>query len=254
MSIISIIFFTGLLYASTASAQSKPKKILVFSKTNGFYHNSIPDGVAAVYKLGNEMHFTVDTTTSGVYFTEDSLKKYAAVIFMNTNGPVLDTAQKADFERYIQAGGGYVGVHSATATEYNWSWYGRLVGAYFNGHPNPQDAYVQVMDATHPSTRRLPRRWKVFDEWYNFKNISPDIRILLNLDETTYKGGTNGSSHPIAWRHEFDGGRVFYTGLGHTSECYTDPLFLEHLKGGIRYAIGKNRPLDYTRVRTRRIF
>ncbi|HRE52682.1 MAG TPA: Atu1372/SO_1960 family protein [Flavitalea sp.] len=251
---VGLFLLLAIAYAPVALAQAKPNKILVFSKTsNGYYHTSIPEGVAAIQRLAKEMNFGVDATTDSAYFTEDSLKNYAAVVFMNTNGVLLDTFQKADFERYIQAGGGYLGVHSATASEYKWPWYGRLVGAYFNGHPDPQEAYVEVKEPRHPSTRHLPRRWKVFDEWYNFREISPDIRVLMSLDETTYKGGKNGAYHPIAWYHEFDGGRAFYTGLGHTKKSYSDPLFLNHLRGGLQYAIGKNKPLDYSKAKTSRI-
>jgi cytochrome c len=237
-----------------AIAQESPKKVLVFSKINRYYHQSIPAGQAALQQIGSELGFQVDTTSDAKFFNEDSLKHYAAVVFLSTSGNnLLDTSNKADFERYIQAGGGYMGIHGAAATEYGWEWYGRLLGAVFNGHPEPQDGVVHIKIRKDPSTKHLPKKWKRFDEWYNFKNIQSDLNILLTLDEKTYKGGTNGEYHPVAWYHEFDGGRSFYTGLGHTKESFTDPLYLKHLKAGLQYAIGKNAPLDYQKAKTQRI-
>src|SRR5687768_13647861 len=235
-------------------AQQSPKKVLVFSKINRYYHESIPAGQAALQQIGRELQLHVDTTSDSKYFNEDSLKQYAAVVFLSTSGNnLLDTSNKADFERYIQAGGGYMGIHGAAATEYGWEWYGKLLGAVFNGHPEPQDGTINVNIRKDPSTRHLPKKWKRFDEWYNFKNIQPDLNILLSLDEKSYKGGTNGEYHPIAWYHEFDGGRSFYTGPGHTKESYSDPLFLRHLKAGLQYAVGNNVTLDYSKARTKRI-
>src|SRR5699024_6462022 len=146
-----------------------------------------------------------------------------AIIFLSTTGDVLDLHQQAAFERYIQAGGGYVGVHSATDTEYEWPWYNKLAGAYFMNHPNPPNvrkATIQITDSTHLSMQGLPERWERTDEWYNYKSIYPDIKVLAKLDETTYEGGENGDNHPIAWYHEFDGGKAFYTGGGHTDESF----------------------------------
>ncbi|HEY9364202.1 MAG TPA: ThuA domain-containing protein [Chitinophagaceae bacterium] len=213
--------------------------ILVFSKTSGWRHLSIDAGKTALIKLGNENGYIVDTTENADFFTEASLKKYSAVIFLNTTGDVLNDNQQAAFKNYIQSGGGFVGVHAATDTEHDWPWYGKLVGAYFLNHPKIQQATLNVLDTKHVSTRHLPKQWKHTDEWYNFKDISTDIKVLISIDEKSYEGGKNGY-HPIAWYHEFDGGRAFYTELGHTDECYTDQLFLRHLLGGIKYAIGKH--------------
>jgi len=154
---------------------------------------------------------------------------------------VLNQAQQDVFERYIQAGGGYVGVHSATDTEYDWPWYGRLAGAYFNGHPgnpNVRTGSYRVLDTTHVSTRGMPARFSREDEFYNFKSIDSTIHVLVEIDETSYAGGTNGAHHPMSWYHDFDGGRAWYTNMGHTEATYTEPLFLHHLLGGLRYAIG----------------
>jgi cytochrome c len=214
-------------------------KVLVFVKTRGYHHNSIPAGVAALAKLGAENGFEVDATEDSLDFSPGNLKQYSAVVFLSTTMDVLGNAEQAAFESYIRAGGGYVGIHAASDTEYDWPWYGKLAGAWFLSHPKQQKAAIQVVDKKHASTRFLPERWERFDEWYNYKNINPDVKVLAKLDEKTYEGGKNGDSHPIAWYHEFEGGRAFYTGGGHTKESYKEPLFLRHLLGGIQYAMGK---------------
>ena len=233
--------------APAAATGSKPR-ILVFTKTAGFYHDAIPAGVAAIQKLGAENGFDVDSTRDARYFVEDSLKQYGAVVFLSTTMNVLNADQQVAFERYIQSGGGFAGVHAAADTEYDWPWYNKLVGAQFLSHPQNQKAVIKVTDKTHPSTSFLPDRWERYDEWYNYKSINPDIKVLATLDETTYQGGANGDNHPIIWHHAFDGGRAFYTGLGHTKESYSEPLFLRHLLAGIQYAMGENKKLDYSKA------
>ncbi|WP_323134765.1 ThuA domain-containing protein [Pontibacter kalidii] len=225
--------------AETMAQQEHEKKILVFSKTTGFRHKSIPAGKAALLQLGKEHKVAVDTTENAAVFTADSLAQYAVVVFLNTTKDVLDAEQQAAFEKYIQSGGGFAGVHAATDTEFNWPWYNQLVGAYFANHPEIQAAAIDVLDKNHPSTTHLPDRWEREDEWYNFKSMNPDVHVLANLDEKSYKGGENGEQHPIAWYHEFDGGRAFYTALGHTEESYREEAFLQHLWGGIKYAMGE---------------
>jgi len=227
--------------------------VLVFTKTAGFHHASIPAGVKAIIQLGKENNFLVDTTSDASKINESNLGKYATVIFLSTTGALLNNYQQADLERYMQAGGNFVGVHAAADAEYDWYWYGRLVGAYFDSHPQIQPAVLHVTDKNHPSTRALPDEWKRTDEWYNFKKISPDIKVLITVDENSYKGGTNGANHPMAWYHNFEGGRVFYTELGHTDESYADPLYLKHLLGGIQYAIGDNQKLNYAKCTTLRV-
>lgn len=217
---------------------AKKKRILVFSKTAGFHHSSIKVGVAAIQKLGLANKFEVDTTIDARKFTAGNLKKYAAVVFLNTTGDVLNDEQQTAFEQFIKGGGGYVGVHAATDTEYEWPWYGKLAGAYFINHPHQQVATLNVVNRTSIATKHLPEIWKRKDEWYNFKDISKDIKVLITIDETSYEGGKNAPIHPMAWYHNFDGGRSFYTELGHVEESYTDPLYLQHLLGGIQYAMG----------------
>jgi type 1 glutamine amidotransferase len=230
---------------STTTTNQCNRRLLVFSKTGGFRHASIKDGKIALQKLATEHNFSVDFTEDATAFTDANLAHYDAVIFLLTTGTILGDNQKAAFERYIRAGGGYVGVHSASDTEYDWPWYGGLVGAYFDrihGHSKVTQATIHVTDRTHPSTVMLPALWVRTDEWYNFaSNPRGKVNVLMTIDESTYKGGTMGADHPIAWYHEYDGGRAWYTALGHTSESYYEPLFLAHLWGGIMYAVGGGR-------------
>src|SRR5687768_12388765 len=216
-----LLFFT----IASCSKRSGKARVLVFSKTAGYHHESIPDGIAAIQKLGSAHNFEVDTTTDAGWFQEDSLKKYAAVIFLSTTGNVLDHYQEAELERYMQSGGGFVGVHAAADTEYDWGWYGRMVGGYFLDHPgindtfpNVQEGVLQVVKEDNDATKHLPKPWKRTDEFYSYKKLNKDVNVLLTLDEKSYGGGHKMGNHPMAWYHEFDGGRAFYTALGHTKE------------------------------------
>lgn len=217
----------------------KPPKVLVFSKTAGFRHESITDGKLALLELGNKYGFKVDTTELTSAFTSKNLKKYAAVVFLNTTGDVLDAHQEEAFMNFIRSGGGFAGIHAASDTEYEWEWYGKLVGGYFESHPEIQEAKIDILTHNHLSTMSLPGEWVKKDEWYNFQNLNPEVKVLMKLNTDSYKGSKHPGNHPIAWYHEYDGGRVWYTGLGHTSESYSDSLFLQHLLGAIRYAMGK---------------
>lgn len=230
-----------LICLSGFDLMAKPK-ILVFTKTKGYHHGAIETGVPVIIKMGQENNFDVDTTTDATKFTADNLKQYATVMFFCTTGDVLNDEQQKAFEGYIHAGGGFVGVHSATDTEYDWPWYGDLVGAYFKSHPSVQQvATLNVVDRKFIATKHLPAVWSRKDEWYNFKYIAKGLHVLITIDEKSYKGGENGDYHPMAWYHEYDGGRAFYTALGHVDESYSDPLYLKHLLGGIKYAIGKHK-------------
>ena len=212
-------------------------RVLVFSRTMGFRHSSIPDAVAAIRTLGATRGFVVEATEDPTLFYDENLKRFNAIAFVSTTGDILDSTQQAAFERYIHRGGGFVGVHSATDTEYDWPWYGQLVGAYFKRHPRIQDARIDVRDRSFIATKCLPAVWNRRDEWYDFRAEPPaDAKILLTLDEKSYQGGTMGDFHPLSWYRTFEGGHSFYTELGHTSESYSDPLFLEYLLGGILWA------------------
>ena len=239
-----------LVWQGCSDKRSGKPRVLLFSKTAAFYHESIPAGNAALLKMGMENGFDVDTTTDAAMFNDDSLQQYSAVIFLSTTGDVLNQYQEVALERYIQAGGGFVGIHAASDTEYDWRWYGRLVGAYFQNHPRPQQASFRVVDHNHPATETLPDTFSYHDEWYNFKWISPDINVLITIDEQSYKGGDHGDHHPIAWYQEFDGGRSFFTGFGHSDESFQDSLQLRHILGGIQYAISENTKLNYSRAKS----
>ncbi|WP_375448516.1 ThuA domain-containing protein [uncultured Fibrella sp.] len=232
-------FFAIALLVSLTYTTYAQDAVLVFSRTKGYRHASIGAGKVAIMKMGQENKFRVDTTEDANAFTYDNLKKYKAVVFLSTTGNVLDTVQQQAFEQYIKKGGGYMGIHAAADTEYDWPWYNQLCGAYFLSHPKQQDAEVEVIDKKHPSTKGLPDRWKRFDEWYSYKKIVDGPTVLAKLDEKTYTGGANGDNHPIAWYRKFDGGRAFYTGMGHTDAAYVEPLFVEHLLGGLRWTMGK---------------
>jgi cytochrome c len=242
----NIVYFICLLAfwgSLTGCHQDDKSRVLVFSKTKGYYHESIPSGIAAIQKLGAENGFDVDTTKDAGLFTGNTLKKYKAIIFLSTTGDVLDADQQAAFEQYIKSGGGFVGVHAAADTEYEWPWYNKLVGGYFKSHPNNPNvrkAVINVINKDHASTQGLPENWERSDEWYNYKDINPDLIVLAKLDEKSYEGGENGDEHPIIWYHQYDGGRAFYTGGGHTKETFADPVFVQHLLGGIRYSIGED--------------
>ena len=214
-----------------------PELVLVFTKTEGYRHQAIEKGVKTLRELGRQNRFVALQSESGEDFTSQNLKNYKLVVFLNTTLDVLNDTQQKAFESYIKNGGAYLGIHAASDTEYDWPWYGKLVGGYFVSHPEQQKAKIDVVDKTHPSTAHLGDVWMHFDEWYNFKNLNPNVNVLLKLDESSYKGGTNGSNHPIAWYHEFDGGRAFYTGLGHTEASYDEPEFRQHLLGGITWCL-----------------
>jgi type 1 glutamine amidotransferase len=221
---------------SSSSAVPPAFTVLVFSKTEGFRHDSIPAGIAAVRALGSQFGYAVDATEDSAAFSNESLAKYKAVVFLSTTGDVLNEVQQAAFERFIRAGGGFVGVHSAADTEYDWPFYGELMGAYFNGHPDIQMATIHL-ETPHPSTSGLPANWMRRDEWYNFqRNPRAAVSVLATLDERTYSGGTMGADHPIVWAHEYAGGRAWYTAGGHTSESYAEGPFRDHLGKAIVWA------------------
>jgi type 1 glutamine amidotransferase len=238
----------------SATAETKSRfAILVFSKTTGFRHDSIPQGIAAMRALGADHGFSVDSTEDATRFTDAELARYKVVVFLSTTGDILDDNQKVAFERYIQSGGGFVGIHSASDTEYRWAWYGQLVGAYFASHPVIQHATVRLEDPGHASTEGLPAAWERTDEWYNFRsNPRAVVHVLATLDEATYSGGKMGADHPIAWCQEFAGGHSWYTAMGHTTESYGEPLFRLHLLGGIECAAGVSGGCGQPGLRARR--
>jgi type 1 glutamine amidotransferase len=222
------------------TAAAAPYKVLVFSKTTGYRHDSIPAGIAAIQQLGQQNNFTVVATEDDTQFTDADLAQYAAVVFLSATGdPVGTQPEKDAFQRYIEHGGGYVGIHAASDSGYSWAWYGNLVGAYFKQHPAIQAAKVTVEDPTHPSTTGLPTTITRTDEWYDFQaNPRPKVHVLTTVDDTSYTGSTMGADHPTTWCQNYDGGRSWYTGMGHTIESFSEPNFLHLLLGGIQSAAG----------------
>jgi cytochrome c len=239
---------SGALAGAVAGAAPS---VLVFTKTAGFRHDSIPAAVAAIRRLGATQGFAVQATEDDAVFTDAGLEPHDAVVFLLTTGDVLTPAQLAALQRFVRSGRGFVGVHSASDTEHGSAWYVALVGAEFRNHPPPQPATVRVIDGVHASTRGLPAAWIRTDEWYDFAaNPRPSVHVLATVDEATYTGGAMGADHPIAWCRFFDGGRTWYTALGHTAESWSEPLFLEHVLGGIGFAAGWP---DCTAPRTRAV-
>lgn len=224
-------------------------EVLVFSKTNGYRHGAIEAGQDMLRRLAEEEGWNLELTEDSTVFSSGALRTKDAVVFLLTTQDVLGEAGQLEMERFIQAGGGFVGIHAASDTEYDWPWYGRLVGAYFTGHPpGTPEGVITVVDSSFAATQHLPATWTKVDEWYDFRATNGFRNILLTVDQSTYKTGGEGflnPRHEIAWYHEFDGGRSFYTGLGHTQESYDDPLFVDHIRGGLTWAIGSPGSLDY---------
>jgi uncharacterized protein len=229
------------------SSQAQQFKALLFTKTDGFHHESINEGVTAIKTLAARNNFTVDWQEDAKLFNDKNLEKYNVVIFLNTTGNILNEEQQAAFEKFIKAGKGFVGIHSASDTEYDWAWYTKMVGMMFKIHPQQQTAYLKVEDSNFPGMERFPKKFLWTDEWYEFSTPakSTDLKFLISVDEKSYdpnaKWGTNegkgmGTFHPISWYHPYDGGRAFYTALGHIPLTYSDQTFLDHIYGGIYWA------------------
>lgn len=213
--------------------------LIVYTRTLGFRHDSIPAAVAAVRDLGSREALSVLATEDPSAFTAQRLRGARAVVFLHTTGEILDKPGQDALQAYIRGGGGFLGIHSASDTGHAWPWYLDLVGAEFVSHPAIQAAALVRQDPAHPATAGLPDRWARTDEWYNFR-ASPRgrVHVLLSIDETTYQGGAMRADHPMAWCHGFEGGRSAYTALGHTVESWSEPLFLAHVRGALRWAAG----------------
>lgn len=257
----SLIFLFACYLIACSATQPKRTSDVKWSKINvlvytkngkGYVHNNIPAAVRSMKELGVQYGFDVDVADTPLVFTRANLQKYNALIFTSTNNDVFDTdAQRLAFMHYIQAGGGFVGIHSVTGTERNWPWFKRLVGGTFVRHAKHQKFQEIIVDTTHPSTSFLPRRWNLDDECYYIKEINPDIHVLAVHDLSTVddkdKPVIYGNVFPGVWCHEFDGGRQWYTALGHDSTFYSDPLFRRHILGGLQWVVEKKSPLNYNR-------
>lgn len=241
--ILTFFSFSLLVFIQCANKEKPrqnqlPKKALVFTKTAEFRHESIEAGVFAVETICKDLKIMIDHTEDAAVFNAGNLNQYGLIIFLSTTGDILDSTQQVVFEQYMKNGGNFMGIHSATDTEYDWPWYNQLVGAYFANHPAIQEASIVVRDSNHISCKHLPNPWVRKGEWYNFKNINTDVDVLLTVDESSYEGGTNGENHPYSWCHEFEKGRAFYTACGHTIESFSEPEFVQHLRGGIQWCLG----------------
>ncbi|MEO8367153.1 MAG: ThuA domain-containing protein [Pseudoxanthomonas sp.] len=240
LTLLSILLLLALCMQASASMEPRAR-VLLFTKTTGWRHDSIPTAVAALQRLGAQDGMQVDHSENAGDFNAKNLARYQAVVFASTTLDVLDAEQQAAMEGFLRAGGGFMGIHAAADTEYDWPWYGELVGAWFKSHPQGlqttrvlleyKDAEGEDVDA--------PKDWTVTDELYNYRsNPRGHVQVLATVQETDYEGGTMGADHPIAWCHAFDGGRAWYTGLGHEIKLYADPVFLGQLRRGLRYAAG----------------
>ena len=242
---ILVILIAQLLCWQTSLAQKQFKALLV-TTTKGWHHESVHSGVLAIQQLGVKNSFDVVLFEDPKAFTDKYLEQFKAVIFLNTTGDILDSAQQRVMERFVRAGKGFVGIHSASDTEYDWEWYTKLVGRMFHIHPAIQTAKVTIIDSTFPGLQGFSSNKLWTDEWYEFgpEKVS-DLQYILAIDETSYdpkvewgnkKGIGMGKLHPVAWYHNYDGGRSFYTALGHVPSVFSDPVFLNHLYAGIYWA------------------
>ncbi len=243
---IGLLLALGFVYSCTGSAENQ-KRVLIYTKNGeGYVHDNIAASVAALEKICAAEEILTEVSDRPDVFTEENLLRYNAIVFSNTNNDGFDTEeQKKVFQDYMRNGGGFVAIHSANASERQWPWYWALVGGKFVRHAPHQQFDVLVTDPEHPSTSFLPSRWTVEDECYYSFQLNPDIQVLLSADLTTiedegkadYPGETFGELFPLSWCHQFEGGRQWYTALGHDPEFYEDPLFIEHLRGGLCWVI-----------------
>ena len=226
---------------------SQPLNVLVFSRTAGFRHEAIPAGISCLERIASKNGWRISSTEDPSVFSDENLAKFDVTVWLMTTGDVLDSAQKEAFRRFIRTGKGFVGVHSATITENDWPWFVSLVGAKFTGHPPTQKGRLVIEDRDHPAIpESMPSEWVRVDEWYSFdRNPRGVSRVLISIDESSYQVDDNQwfpgvkqrmGDHPLVWCHEYEGGRIFQTALGHTTESYADPLFIAHLEGAILWA------------------
>lgn len=257
---VLVILLLGL---SWSIGLARERRVLIYTKNGpGYVHDNIAASVAALQQICAANKITADVSDEPSVFTRENLDRYSAIIFSNSNNEGFDTdEQRLAFVHYIQAGGGFVGIHSACASERLWPWFWAMVGGKFVRHPKLQPFDIKVIDHSHPATAPLGDTWKWEDECYFMDHLNPDIRVLLAVDLRTlddpqakeFPGEMFGHFFPLAWYHEFDGGRQFFTALGHKIEYYSDSNFIQHLKGGLLWAIGKNKKLDYSKAIARHI-
>lgn len=258
-----LLFISVSLTVHAQNFNWKKVSVLVYTKNGkGYVHDNIPSAVAAIRQMGRQNGFAVDTSSNPSVMTEDNLKKYTLLIFPSTNNDVFDTdQQRLAFRRYIEAGGGFVGVHSVTGTERNWKWFKMMLGGTFSWHAKFQKFSVKVIDPSHPSVQGLPRVWEKEDECYFAKELYPGPKTLmahdittLNTSDTTQRdlirrhAGGYAELYPAVWSYDFDGGHTWCTVLGHDKKDYSDPVFVQHLLQGIRYVAGRVGKIDFKKA------
>jgi type 1 glutamine amidotransferase len=237
---LTLVALLLLIFGPTSFTVSAQERVLVFSKTTGFRHPSIDDGIAMLQSQAANNAFVIELSENAADFNPTNLSRFRAVVWLNTTGDVLDATQQVSFQTWLENGGGYLGIHAAADCEYAWPWYGASVlgnGAWFQAHPAIQAATVLREDATDISTAHLSANFSMTEEWYNFRaNPRPQVTVLLKLDESSYNPGTGamGADHPISWKRSVGLGRSFYTGMGHRSETYADQRFQLHVKAALQ--------------------
>ncbi len=235
---------TALLLLMPSSLRAEEYRVLVFSKTLGYRHASITNGIEAIRSLGTTNDFAVDATEDSSAFTSTNLARYRAVVFLSATGDVLNQVQEAEFKQYVVNGGGFAAIHGAVfgplACEDKWDWYGEVFCCAFTNHSAVVPGTILIEDSKHPSTMGLPTHWKRTEEWYNFTGTPRGrARVLATVDESTYEGGRMGADHPIAWCRRIGKGRMWYTAMGHTESSFSEPDFLRHILGGIKAVAGR---------------
>lgn len=217
--------------------EQAPISIYVYSKTNGYRHDNMDIGRGLMKKMADGRGWNISFTEDSLLIRPERLSGLDVLVFFNTTGDILGPEQEKTVEDYIKRGGGFLGIHAAADTEYDWPFYHDLVGAYFKSHPNDPNVRegVSRMVGEHPIAKDLPKDWKRMDEWYNYKSFKDHIQPIYNLDESSYEGGENGEKHPIAWCHDKFVGRAVYTGMGHTKESFSDPEFMQFLANSITW-------------------
>jgi len=255
-------FFMAAVFAADKGPNLKKFKVLVYTKNGkGYVHDNIPDAVKGIQKLGSDNGFKVDVSDDPGVYTEENLKQYTLLIFTSTNNDVFDTdAQRLAFRRYIEAGGGFVGIHSVTGTERNWTWFKQMIGGTFAWHAKNQKFNVKVIDPSHPTIKGLPMVWErsFGDECYFSKELYPGIKVtmahdLSTLDSRDSEKIAQFSSpfkdlYPAVWYQKFDGGNIWISTLGHNKEYYQEPVFMQHILQGIKFIAGQAKNPDYSKA------
>lgn len=244
--IVSVLIIT-LLFA--ACKEKEPQIIvdpgteyaetLILTKTAGYRHSSIDAGMKMFEENADAWLLRITPDTNAAQFTSGGLAKYKLIVLLNTTGDLFNNEQQFALQSYIKAGGRLIAIHAATDAEYDWPWYGEMLGAWFSDHPEIQEARCDIKLPQHAAATGLPSVWKRTDEWYNFKQLKPDNEVIISIDEKSYTGGTHGDNHPISWTRKYDGGKVFYTAMGHTDATYAEPLFKQHIRGAILWLMAQ---------------